>query len=63
MGFPLASSKRSDTITVTPDGRTIVDVQRLMQKQHIREMLEEIRRKTSYRKANKALTETLAHSV
>lgn len=63
MAFPVAHIKGSDTVTVTPDGRTIVDVEKLMQKEHIRAMLSEIRRKTSYRKATKAASEKLARSV
>jgi hypothetical protein len=36
----------SDTVTVTADGRTIVDMEKLMAKEHIRKMIREIRSKT-----------------
>lgn len=50
----------SDTITVTADGRTIVDVQKLMKKDHILTMVAEIRRKTKYRKTRKVAANKLA---
>jgi hypothetical protein len=37
----------SDTITVTPDGRTIVDIPRLLQKEHIKKAIEEMKAKTT----------------
>lgn len=36
----------SDTVTVTPDGRTVVDITRLFAKEHIRAMIREMRAKT-----------------
>jgi hypothetical protein len=37
----------SDTVTVTPDGRTIVDIPRLLQKEHIKKAIEEMKAKTT----------------
>ena len=37
---------RSDTVSVTPDGRILVDTSRLFQKKHIREMVKNMRSKT-----------------
>ncbi len=36
----------SDTVTVTHDGRTIVDMKKLFAKQHIREMMQRMSEKT-----------------
>jgi hypothetical protein len=36
----------SDTITVTADGRTIVDIPKLLAKEHIQKMIHEMRSKT-----------------
>jgi hypothetical protein len=36
----------SDTVTVTSDGRTIVDIAKLLAKKHMREMIHEMRAKT-----------------
>ncbi len=36
----------SDTVTVTADGRTIVDIKRLIAKKHIQEMIGQMRSKT-----------------
>ncbi len=36
----------SDTVTVTADGRTIVDITKLLAKKHIQEMIREMRGKT-----------------
>ena len=36
----------SDTVSVTPDGRTVVDVRRLFSKKHIQDMMREMRSKT-----------------
>jgi hypothetical protein len=57
------SQKASDTISVTVDGRTIVDVQKLMEKDHIRAMLKEIRKKTTYRKSRTRRIPTLANAL
>lgn len=40
----------SDTVTVTPDGRTIVDMAKLLAKKHIRDMIREMRAKTTPRR-------------
>jgi hypothetical protein len=53
----------SDTITVTPDGRTIVDAQKLMRKEHIRTMLADIRRKTIYRRTRKPAADKSVASI
>jgi len=36
----------SDTITVTADGRTVVDIPKLLAKEHIQKMIREMRSKT-----------------
>jgi hypothetical protein len=36
----------SDTVTVTADGRTIVDIKKLIAKKHIQEMIGQMRAKT-----------------
>jgi hypothetical protein len=36
----------SDTVTVTADGRTVVNIEKLMAKEHIRKMISEMRSKT-----------------
>lgn len=36
----------SDTVTVTPDGRTVVDTEKLLKKQHILDTMRAIRSKT-----------------
>lgn len=36
----------SDTVRVTPDGLIVVDVQKLMSKPHVKNMIREIRQKT-----------------
>jgi len=63
MSFLMFQVTGSDTITVTPDGRTIVDAQKLMKKEHIQAMLAEIRRKTKYRKTRKVAANKLVTSV
>jgi hypothetical protein len=44
----------SDTITVTADGRTVVDIPKLLAKEHIQKMIREMRSKTriAFRPAN-----------
>ena len=37
----------SDTVTVTADGRTIVDITKLLAKKHMRDMIHEMRAKTT----------------
>jgi ABC-type sugar transport system ATPase subunit len=36
----------SDTVTVTADGRTVVDITKLIAKEHIQKMIREMRSKT-----------------
>ena len=36
----------SDTVTVTADGRTVVDIPKLLAKEHIQKMMREMRSKT-----------------
>jgi hypothetical protein len=36
----------SDTVTVTADGRTVVDITKLFAKKHIQDMIREMRAKT-----------------
>ena len=42
----MSNRKFSDTITVTSEGRTVVDVRRLFAKKHMREMIHAMRSKT-----------------
>jgi hypothetical protein len=37
----------SDTVTITADGRTVVDIARLLAKEHIRQMITQMRSKTT----------------
>jgi hypothetical protein len=37
----------SDTVTVTSDGRTIVDITKLLAKKHMQDMIREMRAKTT----------------
>ncbi len=43
---PLQRSRVSDTVTVTSDGRTIVDVRKLLGKRHIQDAIRKMRAKT-----------------
>ena len=46
----------SDTVSVTADGRTVVNVRKLMEKKHIRDMMRQIRAKTiTMRRATRSL--------
>ena len=36
----------SDTVTVTPDGKTVVDIHKLFAKKHIRDAMKQMRAKT-----------------
>ena len=46
----LAEKTRSDTVSVTPDGRIVVDTARLFQKKHVQEMIQKMRSKTTIQK-------------
>jgi hypothetical protein len=37
----------SDTVTVTADGRTVVNVSKLLAKEHVQEMIRQMRAKTT----------------
>ena len=43
----LAEKTRSDTVSVTPDGRIVVDTARLFKKEHVQEMIQKMRSKTT----------------
>lgn len=42
----MPKQKISDTVTVTPDGSTVVDMGKLFAKKHIQDMIREMRAKT-----------------
>lgn len=48
---PLKNMAVSDTVTVTPDGRTVVDVRKLFSKPHMQNAFKLIRAKTRRAKA------------
>jgi hypothetical protein len=39
------NERHSDTISTTPDGRTVVDAKRLFQKEHVKEVLRRVEQK------------------
>jgi hypothetical protein len=57
----MAAKKVSDTITVTPDGRTIVDITKLFAKEHIRAMIREMGAKTIIVPPRRRLQESPTH--
>ena len=58
MTFSRTKRTDSDTITVTPDGRIVVDARKLMEKDHIQATLRDIRSKTKYQRIGKQRTVT-----
>jgi len=46
MALTQRTSTVSDTVRVTPDGTIFVDAEKLLNKPHIRKMIDEIRAKT-----------------
>lgn len=39
--------KMSDTVSITPDGRAVVDVRKLLAKKHMQETMQAMRNKTT----------------
>ncbi len=53
-----SSKVTSDTVTVTADGRTVVDIGKLFSKPHIQEMIQKMRSKTKVVAARSYRTHT-----